>query len=112
MPSLDDLKLQGDSDDSSEEEWGLGSSYPRKDSRGSHLSGKQPSDLKYLRSYSKDSTASGLMKHSQSGGDFDDLVGPVPTMVNFHKPPSYNEKKSIQAEKLRKAGAAGLLDKR
>ena len=49
----------------------------------------------------------------QRGSDVDeDLLGPVPLSAELHRPKQYVDIKQQQIERLKKAGALGIIDKK
>lgn len=95
--ALDGLKLHDDSEDSADEEWGQSATRNCQRQRT------------VVRSDSRDHFSSALKRQPSEA---DDLVGPVPSTASLHRPPSYNQMKSAQAEKIRRAGASGLVQKK
>ncbi|ELU01457.1 hypothetical protein CAPTEDRAFT_186851 [Capitella teleta] len=98
IPSVDDLKVHDDSDDSDQEHYG----------RRRTLKNKQ----RQWTTEGVDSRAQSGIRQTSAQKEYQDLVGPVPSSASLHKPPSYNQLKTVQAERIRKAGASGQTAKK
>ena len=101
VPQLEDLKLQDSEEYSSgEEEWGLNHNRHSNKKQSSNQTNPSPKTSKHA-----------IKELIRSNSDYSDLVGPVPHSASLQRRTSYNEMRQQQLDRLKKAGALGLLDR-